>query len=347
MFTPEEVARLHECDLKAGERHGAHIITYWYHAGAATGFCLVEAPSREAVDQTHRDAHGNVPNRIIEVDWPAVENFLGPIRQPEPAWENFSLRTVVCVSSVTPQSRNRVSAGEMTELFLQSSAFTQAEFDDRGGRTVHSDETGITGMFPSITGALECALAIQRSCVSVAFFSQKKMDLRIGVSAGEPVTQHMNLFGQARDEAIILSSKASAGSVYVSSVVRDLCDGKGFDFESRGELRLNGQHETALSVFELTGKRRSEQFGAHGPYEAFRAHDEQFGTSGRTALTVLSGREIEVLRCIAEGSTNREIADYLCISLSTVATHVRNIFEKIQVSNRAEAVSYAYRKYLV
>jgi pimeloyl-ACP methyl ester carboxylesterase len=58
---------------------------------------------------------------------------------------------------------------------------------------------------------------------------------------------------------------------------------------------------------------------------------------------VLSGREIEVLRLLAAGKSNAQIADDLVISQNTVIRHVSNIFAKIGVANRAEAASYATR----
>ena len=57
----------------------------------------------------------------------------------------------------------------------------------------------------------------------------------------------------------------------------------------------------------------------------------------------LSQREVEVLRLVAAGKSNREIADALCISLNTVATHVRNILTKTGTANRTEAAAYALR----
>ena len=57
----------------------------------------------------------------------------------------------------------------------------------------------------------------------------------------------------------------------------------------------------------------------------------------------LSPREVEVLRLIAAGKSNRDIADALCISLNTVATHVRNILTKTGCANRTEAAAYALR----
>lgn len=61
----------------------------------------------------------------------------------------------------------------------------------------------------------------------------------------------------------------------------------------------------------------------------------------------LSSREVEVLRHIAAGRSNRQIANDLVISLNTVARHVSNIFGKTGVANRAEAASYAHRRGLV
>jgi LuxR family maltose regulon positive regulatory protein len=55
----------------------------------------------------------------------------------------------------------------------------------------------------------------------------------------------------------------------------------------------------------------------------------------------LSDREIEVLNLIAKGSTNQEIAQELILSLYTVKSHARNIYSKLGVKNRTEAVARA------
>jgi LuxR family maltose regulon positive regulatory protein len=53
----------------------------------------------------------------------------------------------------------------------------------------------------------------------------------------------------------------------------------------------------------------------------------------------LSGREIEVLELVAEGLTNQEIASRLFLSLHTIKAHTRNIYGKLSVHNRTEAVA--------
>ncbi len=61
----------------------------------------------------------------------------------------------------------------------------------------------------------------------------------------------------------------------------------------------------------------------------------------------LTDRELEVLRLVAQGLNNREIAKQLFISENTVKNHVRNILEKLQLHSRMEAVMYAVREKLL
>jgi DNA-binding NarL/FixJ family response regulator len=61
----------------------------------------------------------------------------------------------------------------------------------------------------------------------------------------------------------------------------------------------------------------------------------------------LSVREVEVLRLLARGKSNAQIADELVISLNTVRRHVSNIYAKTGAANRAEAASYATRNGLI
>ena len=60
----------------------------------------------------------------------------------------------------------------------------------------------------------------------------------------------------------------------------------------------------------------------------------------------LTRREVEVLRLIALGSSNREIAEELVISLNTVFRHVSHIFAKTGATNRAQAATYAAQQHL-
>jgi pimeloyl-ACP methyl ester carboxylesterase/DNA-binding CsgD family transcriptional regulator len=75
-------------------------------------------------------------------------------------------------------------------------------------------------------------------------------------------------------------------------------------------------------------------------------------TPGRTEVPLtsvgdLTAREVEVLRLIAAGRSNQEIAQELVISFNTVTNHVKNILGKTGAANRTEAASYAFRHGIV
>lgn len=65
------------------------------------------------------------------------------------------------------------------------------------------------------------------------------------------------------------------------------------------------------------------------------------------STSILTPRELEVLRLVAQGHTNREIAELLVVSVKTVETHKANIMEKLGLRTRAELVRYALRRGLL
>jgi two-component system NarL family response regulator len=87
------------------------------------------------------------------------------------------------------------------------------------------------------------------------------------------------------------------------------------------------------------------------PSMAIKLLDEfkQMSRTDRTQVPSprLTDRELEVLKLVAQGLNNREIAKRLFISENTVKNHVRNILEKLQLHSRMEAVMYAVREKLL
>ena len=66
-LTTEAVAGAHQKDLETQHKHGAKYLKYWFNEADGTVFCLFEAPSKEAGEAVHREAHGLVADEIIEV----------------------------------------------------------------------------------------------------------------------------------------------------------------------------------------------------------------------------------------------------------------------------------------
>ncbi len=66
-----------------------------------------------------------------------------------------------------------------------------------------------------------------------------------------------------------------------------------------------------------------------------------------TTAAVLTPREREILKLVAEGRTNKQIADLLCLSVKTVESHRGNLMGKLEVHDRTELVKYAMRAGLI
>jgi len=99
-----------------------------------------------------------------------------------------------------------------------------------------------------------------------------------------------------------------------------------------------GEARTALAEFERLGAPRDADAAA----ALLRRH----GVAGRTGpkgVGLLSRRELEVLRLLAEGLTNAEIAARLYLSTKTVGHHVSNVLAKLNLRSRSEAAAWALR----
>jgi LuxR family maltose regulon positive regulatory protein len=77
-----------------------------------------------------------------------------------------------------------------------------------------------------------------------------------------------------------------------------------------------------------------------GPADAASPKPEQT-TQAAPLVEQLTRRELDILRQVSRGLSNREMADRLCVSTNTVKWHMRNIFEKLQTRNRVQAIAAA------
>ncbi len=66
-LTPELANLAHEKDLAVQQKYGVRYLRYWFDEGVGKVFCLVQAPSKEAAQAVHREAHGQVADEIFEV----------------------------------------------------------------------------------------------------------------------------------------------------------------------------------------------------------------------------------------------------------------------------------------
>jgi DNA-binding CsgD family transcriptional regulator/class 3 adenylate cyclase len=333
-MTPEESAAAHLRDLAVQGKYGVRFITYWMYGGVIN--CLAEGPSREAVQSVHLEAHGSVPSEVIEVSYGSVQEMFGRLHEPGPGevWESSAVRTILISRIAEPEALFKgLGDAEAFSVFREHEAVARAAVESRGGTYVKRDTDASAGCFASVAGAVRCALTIQDTFRDYAANSQRgSVALRIGMSAGEPVTDRGELFGAAVQLALSACAIARPGHILVSGVVRDLCIGKGIEFRRYRSLALTESGELPV-LYEVVRENKPGLTPA-------------LVQTGRSLPDRLSTREVDVLRLLAAGRTNKEIAEELVISLNTVLRHVSNIFRKAAVVNRAEAVSYAHRNNL-
>lgn len=99
----------------------------------------------------------------------------------------------------------------------------------------------------------------------------------------------------------------------------------------------------AYDALEHRDGAEQERETARACFERIGAAADLVGSGGPAPVVAgLSPRELEVLRLVATGLTNREIAAQLYVSEKTVARHVSNIFQKLEVSSRSAATAFAY-----
>jgi class 3 adenylate cyclase len=112
------------------------------------------------------------------------------------------------------------------------------------GTEVKHTGDGIMASFVSAVDAVSGAITMQRG------FAEAGLRVRIGLSAGEPVTEQGDLFGATVQLARRCCDAGEPGSIVVAPVVRDLCIGKGFEFVSRGDVELKG-FEEPVRLYEV------------------------------------------------------------------------------------------------
>src|SRR5262245_39550063 len=164
-----DVAEAHRKDLLHQQEYGCNCMTYWIDEERESIFCLIEAESREAVNEMHRNAHGLVPHKIIEVSTDLVQSFLGRIYDPEHAraenglkvFADPSYRLLLVTVTEDPALLRQVHGGRAGDLLQRCRDTVRKNTRLHSGREAEHEGEGFVVSFASATHALACALAIQ------------------------------------------------------------------------------------------------------------------------------------------------------------------------------------------
>jgi class 3 adenylate cyclase len=258
------VAAAHLADIKVQGEYNVVYHKYWLNEAQGKVFCLCSAPNAEAAVNVHREAHGLVPQKIIEVAPEIAEGFLGGAEVNAdgaailPGGGNddrdSGTRTILFTDIVESTSLTQRLGDEASMAFLKvHDDIVRAALSSFGGREVKHTGDGIMASFISAVAAVRCATQIQRELLD---HGQRNGDfqvrVRIGAASGEPVESNRDLFGSTVQLAARICSHALPEQSLVSNVVVELCIGKGFAFEDLGEAMLKG-FDTPVHLHAVRG----------------------------------------------------------------------------------------------
>jgi class 3 adenylate cyclase len=258
--TRHAVADAHQKDLALQDKYNVKFLTYWFDEMRCTAFCLIEAPNRDTIERAHDEAHGLVPNEIIQVDPAVVDAFLGRIKDPPATSPEKSEGTrvdpgfrAIMFTDLKDSTRMTTLYGDAKALHLLHvhNALTRNSLNAHRGREIKHTGDGIMASFASVPDAVECAIAIQKA---FAAYNQEHAEaplyLRIGMSAGEPIEEHGDLFGKAVQLAARLCAHAEPAQILIDQVVLDQWSGKQLPFADLGEVTPKG-FAYAVRVYEV------------------------------------------------------------------------------------------------
>jgi len=247
----EDLARAHAADEKVQAEYGVQYHKYWFNREKGKVFCICSAPDKESAALVHKNAHGLMAEKIIEVDPDMVDGFLGgsevnaagaalldgPGGERDPG-----IRTVMFTDIV--------GSTEMTQSLGDDAAMLVVNTHDKivrealaawRGREIKHTGDGVMACFVSAVAAVRCATQIQQALnAHSAANPEMPVRVRIGLAAGEPVEQNQDLFGSTVQLAARLCSAAEPSQSLASNVLAELCIGKGVQFRDAGEYSLKG-----------------------------------------------------------------------------------------------------------
>jgi class 3 adenylate cyclase len=237
--TKSGVAQAHDRDLAIQEKYPVKFLTYWFDEPRCTGFCLIESPDKETIQKAHDEAHGLVPNEIIEVDTRVVEAFLGRVKDPTP----------VDISGEIP-IESAFRAIMFTDL-KDSTLMTTMFGDTKALHLLHIHNALIRNALREYRGN-----EVKHTGDGIMASEHNQRDphdslhIRVGLSAGEPVEEDGDFFGGAVQLAARICAYAEPDHILAAQIVRDECPSHQAVFVEVGKITLKG-FDYLISVHEV------------------------------------------------------------------------------------------------
>jgi AraC-like DNA-binding protein len=228
-LTAKHVAEVHQADIKVQDQYGCKALTYWFNEKSGLAFCLIDAPEKNAVIEMHKNAHGAIPHKVIEVNSNLVEAFLGRITDPvfpvDPAEPDLvinesGVRTIMYIEF---RMEELIGKRKNSKRFNVYNEFIHQIMEAQDCRKIKDIDDGYIASFTSEENAIKCAIDILKK-LKDHIKQNPNIGVRasIGISIGMPVTEREGLFGETIMQAKNLSYIAGDGQIIISSKISDV-----------------------------------------------------------------------------------------------------------------------------
>jgi len=230
-FTPtiEEVKQGHEADLAVKDKHGVKFLQFWYNEQATTIFCLMEAPTAEAIERCHWEGAGDTPCNIQEVEPLYLRLFMGEAGslkhdltmtvdgQVDPAHRTLLLITLhqdtteYSLLPYTPSAQLKQSVIDMLSRFK--------------GRFVEQlAESMLVGVFNSPTSALACIEDLNALLKQYQAETDSALLFRVALHSGQPLTHSGGFFERATQQTKRLCQASRPNQMVVSAHLKSMLE---------------------------------------------------------------------------------------------------------------------------
>jgi class 3 adenylate cyclase len=258
--TWDDIKLSHEKDLALQEQFGVKMLTYWFDEAHHMGFCLGESDNKDDLIRLHEQAHGAIPNEVIEVQLGLVQAFLGdlPDVNGPPASVTDAVpgtRTIMFTDLVDFTSRtSKLGDAAAMELLRVHDAIVKRAIVSHGGRLVKHTGDGMMASFdlpePAVLSAASAQSAMR---AHRAEHPRQAMHVRVGLASGEPIEEGGDLFGTSVQLAARLCSLAKPDGVLATGEVYAAPGTHQVLLESRGSFSPKG-FDLPIQAYGLAGE---------------------------------------------------------------------------------------------
>lgn len=250
----EDVLEAHKMDLGVQDKYGCKCMTFWMDESRGHVFCLIDAPSKEAVIEMHQNAHGLVPNKVVPVNSDLVNAFLGRIHDPNSIGEMNScdikafysdpaFRVLLVSHSMdTKLLSYKYGQDKARDLITLKNKIVRQQIAKFNGQEVEMEGNGFVASFIMANQAVKCAIAIQQQL----HFAAEMIEFKIGLHAGVPVAESEVLFGDAVRYARHLCLFGQDCHIVFSNLINSLYKADDSRLTSKSKIRIILPEEEAF-----------------------------------------------------------------------------------------------------